>query len=140
MARARPALKVTGAVALATLTAFFAVDTASGVVGAVAALALLTWAVRDIADPVRLTADAAGVTVAHGLTGRLSIGWDRIEGIRVDARSRLGLRSETLEIDTGDTLYLFGASDLGADPAGVADRLGRLRDRHRPATTAPPPE
>lgn len=127
VARAVPTLKILGAVALGALTWLFAVDISGTVVGAAAAMALLTWAARDLVVPVRLAADASGVTVPHGLTGRRTIPWDRIERIRVDVRSRIGLRSETLEIDTGGALYLFGASDLGAEPADVAVLLRRIQ-------------
>jgi hypothetical protein len=76
---------------------------------------------------VRIAADAAGITVVAGYAGRRELPWRRIERIRVDNRPRFGLRTETLEIDAGETLHLFGAYELGAPPAEVAARLEALR-------------
>ena len=71
-------------------------------------------------------AEAGGeVPVRPG--GHREVPWSAVERVRVDVRHRLGLRSELLEIDTGETLHLFGASELGADCADVAERLAALR-------------
>ncbi|GAB3795392.1 PH domain-containing protein [Micromonospora zhanjiangensis] len=91
-----------------------------------AALGLAGWGLRDLVAPVRLTADSGGVTVATGLAGSRRFGWAEIERIGVDTRPRLGLRTETLEIDTGETLHLFGRADLGAAPDEVARHLRSL--------------
>ncbi|WP_163512712.1 PH domain-containing protein [Fodinicola acaciae] len=89
--------------------------------------ALLAYALRDLLAPVRLSADGAGVRVVSGYCGHLDVPWSRVERIRVDERRRLGLRTETLEIDTGERLHLFSAGELGADCADVADQLTSLR-------------
>ena len=72
-----------------------------------AALFLAVWGLRDLIAPVRLSADAEGVTVVSGFAGRRRLPWAAIERITVDTRTRRGLRSETLEIDTGEAIHLF---------------------------------
>jgi hypothetical protein len=94
---------------------------------AVAALLCLGYAVRDLVAPVRLAADADGLTVIRGYLGHARLSWSDIDHVRVDRRSRLGLRSEFLEIDAGDHLYLLSSYDLSAEPAAVAAALARLR-------------
>jgi hypothetical protein len=123
---ALPTLKFAGAVALLLLGLLFGRDAVRLALAGGASAALVAWAVRDLVAPVRVAAGAAGVTVISGYAGRLTLPWERIERIRVDTRSRLGLRSETLEIDAGETLHLFGPYDLGAPPADVAARLREL--------------
>lgn len=134
VAPALPWLKFTGAAALVALGALFAVDTVALVVAVIAALALAVWAVRDLLAPVRVAADATGVTVLTGFAGRRQVPWVRVERIRVDTRSRLGLRGDTLEIDAGDALHLFNTYDLDAPPAEVAALLENLRTGQRPPT------
>jgi hypothetical protein len=128
--RIRPALpwiKFAGAAVFGLLGVAFADDTISLVVAAAAAVALVTWGVRDLVAPVRLAADAAtGITVITAYARRHDVPWDRIERIRVAVHPRLGLRTELLEIDVGETLHLFSALDLGAPPAEVAARLTEL--------------
>src|SRR5512132_3065719 len=95
-------LKAVG-VPVFALIAFALRDDLPGLVLAVvAAVVLAVYAMRDVIAPVRLAADQDGVTVVTGFAGRRRIPWDEVERIRVDVRSRLGLRAELLEIDTGD--------------------------------------
>jgi len=61
--------------------------------------------------------------VIRGFAGRRQIPWAEVEAIRVDQRSRLGLSSRLLEVDTGETVHLFSGRELGADPADVAASL-----------------
>ncbi|HWG99775.1 MAG TPA: PH domain-containing protein [Pilimelia sp.] len=124
---ALPRLKLIGAGALAALAALVAEDAVAIVAALAAMLALVGWAVRDLLRPVRLAADRQGVTVASGLRGARRLAWSEVERVRVDDRPRLGLRTRTLEIDTGEALYLFGPHDLGAPPEEVAARLATLR-------------
>jgi hypothetical protein len=124
---ALPGLKLAGAAGFVLLGLLFGTDPVRIVLAATTALALAAWAVRDLLVPVRLAADAAGITVATGYVGTRTVPWDRIERVRVDTRPRLGLRTETLEVDTGESLHLFSAYDLSAPPAEVAARLERLR-------------
>jgi hypothetical protein len=94
-----------------------------------AALALAAFALRDLLAPVRLAADPTGVTVVSGFAGQRHLPWARIERIRVDERHRFGMRSQLLEIDTGDSLHLFSGYELSASCAEVAALLQALRSR-----------
>jgi len=85
------------------------------------------YALRDILAPVRLAADPQGITVVTGYASRRRLDWAQVERIKVDTRSRAGLRSELLEIDTGDMLYLLSTYDLNARVDEVAVELERIR-------------
>ncbi|GLZ56439.1 hypothetical protein Misp05_00150 [Micromonospora sp. NBRC 107095] len=123
-----PAAKLAGAALLVALGLLFADgDPVRLTVAALAAAALAVWAVRDLVAPVRLAVDPAGLTVIHGFAGRRLLPWSAVEAIAVDRRPRLGLTSETLEIDAGDSLHLFGRYDLGATPEEVAAALRAAR-------------
>lgn len=100
------------------------------------AIALLGWGARDLIAPVRLAADHEGVTVVVGYAGRRRLAWVDIERVRMDRRERLGLRSNLLEVDAGDALYLFSANELGADPEAVLRTLLELRSE--PSSDTPP--
>ena len=91
------------------------------------AAVLAALALRDLLVPVRLVADTVGVTVVTGFARRRWLAWSQVERVRVDERARLGLRSQLLEIDTGDNLYFFSAYELSAQCAEVADELAALR-------------
>jgi Bacterial PH domain len=106
---------------------FLAVVVASGLAG---------WALRDAIAPVRLAADPDGVTVVVGFAGRRRLAWSEIERVRIDRRDRLGVRSELLEVDVGDSLYLFSRYELGAEPEDVLASLLALRSA-RPSGTPP---
>jgi hypothetical protein len=129
--RIRPVLPVTklmGAVAVLVLVAAFGgQDPIRWAMAAVAAGALVVWALRDLLAPVRLAADAGGVTVIAGFARRRHLPWQQIERVRVDRRIHRGLRTELLELDAGDAIYLFSAHDLGALPEDVATELADLR-------------
>ncbi|WP_433299278.1 PH domain-containing protein [Actinoplanes sp. CA-030573] len=129
--RIRPVLPVTklmGAVAVVVLAvAFGAGDPIRWAIAVVAAVALTLWAVRDLIAPVRLAADASGVTVVAGFARRRHLPWASIERVRVDRRTHRGLRSEMLELDAGDAIYQLSANDLGALPEDVAVALADLR-------------
>ena len=131
--RVRPVLPVTkllGAVALVVLAvAFSDGDPVRLTLALVAAAALTVWAVRDLIRPVRLTADADGVTLVAGFAARRRLPWSQIERIRVDSHTRRGLRNELLEIDAGESLHLFSAHELGTDLEDVAAALNDLRER-----------
>jgi hypothetical protein len=129
--RVRPVLpvaKLLGSVALVVLVlAFGRDDPVQWFIALVLAAALAGWAARDLIVPVRLSADTSGITLVDGLIRRRHVAWPQVERIRVDRRERLGLRSALLEIDTGASLHLFSAHELGTDPAEVADALNALR-------------
>ncbi|MEW2143553.1 PH domain-containing protein [Micromonospora vinacea] len=123
-----PAAKLAGAALLVALGLLFADgDPVRLAVAALAAAGLASWAVRDLVAPVRLAVDPAGLTVIHGFAGRRLLPWSAVEAIAVDRRPRLGLTSETLEIDAGNSLHLFGRYDLGATPEEVAAVLRAAR-------------
>ncbi|MEN3309876.1 MAG: hypothetical protein V7603_6078 [Micromonosporaceae bacterium] len=94
---------------------------------ALAAAALLVYTARDVLAPVRLAADAEGVTVVAGFARRVRLRWDQIDRVRVDRRRRLGTVAELLEIDAGDTLHLFSSYDLGVAPHEVEQTLRTVR-------------
>ncbi|MEO3776747.1 PH domain-containing protein [Micromonospora sp. B11E3] len=130
--RALPVLKLAGAAALVGLGLLFAEgdQIRLGLAG-LAAAALVGSALRDLLAPVRLAVDAAGITVISGFAGRRRLDWDAVEAITVDRRPRLGLAAEVLEIDTGDSLHLFGRYDLDAPPGEVAEALRAARPERR---------
>ena len=99
--RALPVLKGAGAVAAALTALLFGDDLALFFVG---------W-----------------VAVIAGFAARRRLPWEQIDVVRVDERPHLGLRTETLEIDTGDRLYLISRYDLGVPPAEVVEALDALR-------------
>jgi hypothetical protein len=129
--RVKPVLPITkllGAVAVVMLVlAFGRDDPVQWFMAIVVAAALTGWAVRDLVAPVRLSADTSGVTLVTGFARRRHVAWPQVERVRVDRRERLGLRSELLEIDAGESLHLFSAQELGTDPAEVAEALNGLR-------------
>ncbi|MEU8816273.1 PH domain-containing protein [Actinoplanes sp. NPDC048796] len=123
-----PVSKLVGAVAVVALAlAFAGNDPIRWVLAAIAGLALALWGLRDLIAPVRLAADPAGVTVVTGYARRRRLRWDQIERVRVDRRTHRGLRSEMLELDAGDGIYLLSTHDLGAEPEEVATALADLR-------------
>ncbi|BCB86047.1 PH domain-containing protein [Phytohabitans suffuscus] len=122
-----PAVKLVAAAALLAFGLLFADgDAVRLVLAAVVAAALALWAARDLLAPVRLAADPSGVTLVTGFAGHRHLAWSRIERVRVDTRPRLGIRTETLEIDAGESLHIFTEYDLGASPANVAAAIEPL--------------
>jgi hypothetical protein len=113
------------AVALASTIA--GADAVTIAIALLGALVLALQALRDVLAPVRLAADLHGLTVVSGFAGRRRIPWSVIERIRVDERTRFGVRSPLLEIDTGETLHLISARELGAPCDEVVQSLAALR-------------
>lgn len=139
---ALPVVKIGAAVLLVALGALLAANDNDPVqlgIAVVAAAGLLVWGVRDLVAPVRLSADPAGITVISGYAGRRQLPWTAVERIRVDTRPRLGLRTETLEVDAGESLHLFSRYDLGTAPTEVAETLHRLQATHSTGVTGHPP-
>jgi PH (Pleckstrin Homology) domain-containing protein len=87
--------------------------------GILAAAGLTIYGLRDVLAPVRLAADADGLTVASGYAGHRRLTWSELDRVRVDSRTRLGARSAFLEVDAGESLYFFSRYDLSADPDDV---------------------
>jgi hypothetical protein len=125
--RVKPALpvaKLIGAAALPALAAVFAGDDlARWLVAGAVATGIVVWAARDLFHPVRLAADDAGITVLTGFARRRHVPWSQIEAVRVE-RAR---RSDVLEIDAGDAIYVLSGPQLNAMPADVAVELAELR-------------
>lgn len=123
-----PVAKLVGALVLVGLGLLFADgDRVQLVLAGLAAAALVGWGLRDLVAPVRLAADPEGITVIQGFAGRRRLPWAAVEAITVDRRTRRGLTSETLEIDAGESLHLFGRYDLDAAPEEVAQVLRAAR-------------
>jgi hypothetical protein len=121
--------KLAGAAIFALAAVVGYPDPGQVIVVGLAAVLLAVLGVRDLFAPVRLAATPAGLTIVTGFASRREIAWTDIAGIRVDARRGILLRSQVLELDTGDNLYFFGTNDLGAPCDEVADRLRSLSAR-----------
>lgn len=121
--------KILGALVCAGLGVYwYLTGDVRGVILAVPATLLVgAMGIRDVLVPVRLAADPSGITVVHGFAGRRHVPWDQIEDVRVDVRRRFGLRSEMLEIDTGDNLHLVSGYELGG--ASCTEVAALLRRR-----------
>lgn len=118
-----PDLRLSAALALAGLfcaAASIATDAAGRLLLLAAALLLIGVAVCDLVVRPRLQADASGVTIRSPMR-RTRLRWDEIDRVRADVRHRHGLRSVSLEIDTGDNLLVLTRRGLGTDPERVAD-------------------
>jgi Bacterial PH domain len=132
-----PVTKLLGAVAVVVLVlAFGRRDPVQWFLAAAVALGLATWALRDLIAPVRLAADPDGVTVIAGYAGHRRLAWSQIATVRMDSRDRLGVRTQMLEVDADDNLYLFSMHDLGAQPDEVLAALLVLRPA--PSSDTPP--
>lgn len=123
-------IRIAGAVIFLLVALAFNDDRGRLVVAGLAGLLCAGYAVRDLLVPHRLAADAEGVTVVSGLGRRRRLGWDQIEGVRRDERRRLGTRSELLEIDAGNNLYLFSGYDLGMPCWRAAEQLAAIAPPH----------
>ncbi|GHE35115.1 hypothetical protein GCM10017673_42340 [Streptosporangium violaceochromogenes] len=121
------ALKVVALVGFLTLAALSAGDPRGMLLAGAAAVVSAVLALRDVLVPVRLRADAEGLVVARGFTGSERLPWSAVERIRVDRRTRLTSRTELLEIDTGEAVFLLSRFDLGAPCEQVADELRSFR-------------
>jgi hypothetical protein len=120
-------VKLAGAVLLAVVAATSGTERGRLLLVGVAALALAGWGLRDVLAPVRLAADEHGVTVVTGYARHRRIPWADIERVGVGEHRSLGLHTQILEIDTGETLHLFSRHDLGASCEDVEQALTALR-------------
>ncbi|MFF0306582.1 PH domain-containing protein [Streptosporangium sp. NPDC004379] len=128
--RELPVLKGVAALGFALLTVLNLGDPRGVILAGVATLAAAALALRDVLAPVRLSADGHGLVVVKGFAGSERVPWSAVERIRVDTRTRLTSRTEFLEIDTGDGIFLLSRFDLGVPCQEVADRLCTLRSGH----------
>ncbi|MEV7011804.1 PH domain-containing protein [Streptosporangium sp. NPDC051022] len=120
-------VKVVAAVVFALLAVLNAGDPRGAILAGVVALVAAVLALRDILAPVRLSADGEGLVVVRGFVGSERIPWSAIERIRVDRRARFTSRTEFLEIDTGEAIFLLSRFDLGVPCQEAADELRSFR-------------
>jgi hypothetical protein len=120
--------KIAAFVAFALVAVVYLDDRTRAFAAGVGALLIGAYALRDIVAAVRVAADPSGITVVAGYASKVFYPWDVIEAVRVDTRSRLGLRTEMLEIDAGEQVHLFSTYDLNAPCSEVADTLQQIRD------------
>lgn len=120
----RPDRRFTAAAAVGTLVAAVVAaltgDPEGRLLAIVAALVLLGYVVTDLVFAPRLVASRAGLRINSPLL-RAELSWPEVADVRADVRSRYGLRSTTLEIDTGATIAVFTRRTLGTDPEDAAD-------------------
>lgn len=130
IARFAPDRRYTAAAALGALVAVVlgvvGGDPAGRLLAAVAALVLVAYVIADVAFSPRLVVSGEGVVIRSPLT-RATLTWGEVDDVRAESRSRLGLRSTTLEIDAGPVLAVLSRRALGADPAEVADLIRAFR-------------
>jgi hypothetical protein len=130
IARFAPDRRYTAAAALGVLVAVVlgvvGGDPAGRLLAAVAALVLVAYVIADVAFSPRLVVSGEGVVIRSPLT-RATLTWGEVDDVRAESRTRLGLRSTTLEIDAGPVLAVLSRRALGADPAEVADLVRAFR-------------
>lgn len=102
-------------------------DPRRALVAGVAAAGVAAFTLRDLVAPVRLAADPEGVTVVSGYARRVRLPWSAVEAVRVDERSRYGVRAAYLEVDAGESIHVYSAYDLGTPLDEVAATLCALR-------------
>jgi hypothetical protein len=90
------------------------------------ALWLAGLVAADLLLRPRLRADANGLEI-RTLAVRRQLPWSAVRRLTVDARSRYGLASRTLEVDAGDTLVVLSRRSLGTDPRDVAAAIAEIR-------------
>jgi Bacterial PH domain len=113
------------ALLLLALTLAFAVHEQVPI-GVVATLAFAAYAARDVVARERLRADSDGIVAARGYAGRRRLDWSEVQRFTVDSHLRLGARTETLELDAGEEIFLFGWSDLGMAPEQALTALEEI--------------
>jgi hypothetical protein len=91
----------------------------------IAALILLGYVLCDLSFRPRLEADRSGLRIRAPLARR-AFSWSQVDAVRADERIRHGLRTVTLEIDSGDDVVVLSRRVLGADPVEVARTLHAL--------------
>ncbi|MCW2596486.1 MAG: hypothetical protein QOH52_2762 [Pseudonocardiales bacterium] len=113
-------------VVVAVVIAVLANDRAGQLLAGLAALVLALYVVSDLVFSPRLVVSAQGLRVRSPFT-RADLPWSQVEDVRADTRTRLGLRSTTLEIDAGPVLAVMSRRALGADPEDVAELVNAFR-------------
>lgn len=100
-------------------------DRGGAVLAGVAAVVLAALSLHGTLVRPRLAADATGVRV-RSLSGTDGLDWPSVR-TRLRTTRRLGRDTDTLELESGDRLYVLGRLELGADPRDVLDILIALR-------------
>lgn len=113
------------ATASALAAVFLLSDPRGRVLFGVAALVLAAISAHGTLLRPRLAADEQGIHL-RTLHGRVDLVWAETR-TRLRTTRRLGRDAETLEIEAGDQLFVFGRLELGADPRDVLDVLRALR-------------
>ncbi|MCP2339462.1 PH domain-containing protein [Actinomadura rupiterrae] len=119
-------LKFAATAVLAVSAPFYATDVQALLLIGVAVAGGAVFALRDVLAPVRLEADARGLTAVRGYARKVRIGWQDVVAIRVDERKRLLGKTVLLEIETADDLIMLSRFDLGADVRDVAETLAEM--------------
>ncbi|MFF0577409.1 PH domain-containing protein [Streptosporangium saharense] len=120
-------VKAVMALAFAVLAVLNLDDPRGAILAGAAALVAAVLALRDLLAPVRLSADGEGLVLVRGFSGSRRVPWSEVERIRVDSRTRFTSRTEYLEIDTGEEIFLLSRFDLGVPCGEVADELRAFR-------------
>lgn len=108
---------------LAIMAVTVVTDLPGRVLGGVAALGLLVFALGSWRARPKLAITAEGLQVRGWVTSRV-LRREDISLIRITEFQRLARKQRLLEIDcTDDRLYVFTRWDLGTDPVGVLDAL-----------------
>ena len=121
---------IVGKFAVAGLLALIALTAGRGFslwVGLIAAVLVAGYGLRDVVGRERLRADASGMRIGTGFAGHRDLPWSQVERVRIDQRLRLGVRTDMLEVDAGESLFLFSRYDLGADPQDALEALEAVR-------------
>jgi hypothetical protein len=117
------------AAALALIALIFGVREQTPI-GLAAAVGIAVYAARDVLARERLAADSDGLTTISGYAGRRHLDWSDVENMNIDSRLRFGARTEILELDVGDHIFLFSRFDLGVPPEDALAALEALRPRN----------
>jgi hypothetical protein len=118
------------AVGLGLALSVVVLDAAGRVLVGTGAVLVLVLAARDLLARPRLAAGPDGVDV-RTLTSRRHLPWSDLR-VNVRETRRLGVRGQTLELDTArgtddpGVLIVLARRDLGADPEEVAGALRAL--------------
>jgi hypothetical protein len=100
-------------------------------IGLAAAVGVALYAARDVLARERLAADADGLTTISGYAGHRHLDWSDLEHMSIDSRLRFGARTEILELDIGDHIFLFSRFDLGVPPEEALAALEAVRPANR---------
>ncbi|WP_375477904.1 PH domain-containing protein [uncultured Jatrophihabitans sp.] len=124
----RPTAGALGGCVVAALIAALSSDAQGRLLAGIAAVVLAAYVSADVLFTPRLVVGGDGIVIRSPLV-RATLGWAEIDDVRADARTRLGLRSTTLEIDAGPMLAVLSRRALNTDPHDVAEVIAAFRPR-----------